>query len=73
MQGQSVKTHLSMKIFLKDLLNNLVGALLRFRQGKFCIMVDIEKMFHQVMVGHKGTDALRFILRSNRDENFRDI
>ena len=59
--------------FLKgpDLLNNLAGVLLRFRQGKFCVMVDIEKIFHQVMVNQ--TDSLRFIWRSNRDENFQDI
>ena len=59
--------------FLKghDLLNNLAGVLLRFRQGKFCVMVDIEKMFHQVMVNQ--TDSLRFIWRSNRNENFQDI
>ena len=30
-----------------DLLNNLVGVLLRFLQGKFCVMADIEKMFHK--------------------------
>ena len=27
-----------------DLLNNLVGVLLRFCLGKFCIMTDIEKI-----------------------------
>ena len=56
-----------------DLLNNLVGVLLRFRQGKFCVMADIEKMFHQVMVDLRDRDALRFIWRSNRGENFHDI
>ena len=44
-----------------DLLKNLVGVLLRFRQGKFCVMADIEKMFHQVMVDLRDRDALRFI------------
>ena len=76
MQGQSVKIHLSMKIFLKvlpDLLNNLVGILLRFRQGKFCLMADIEKMFHQVMVELRDRDALRLIWKSNGDENFQNI
>ena len=56
-----------------DLLNNLVGVLLRLRQGKFCVMADIKKMFHQVMVELRDRDALRFIWRSNRDENFQDI
>ena len=44
-----------------DLLNNLVGVLLRFREGKFCTMADIKKMFHQVMVDLRDGDALRFI------------
>ena len=44
-----------------DLLKNLVGVLLRFRQGKFGVMADIEKMFHQVMVDLRDRDALRFI------------
>ena len=56
-----------------DLLNNLVGVLLRFLQGKFCVMADIEKMFHQVMVGLRDRDSLRFIWRSNKDKNFQDI
>ena len=47
-----------------DLSNNLVRVLLRFRQGKFCVMADIEKMFHQVMVDLRDRDALRFIWRS---------
>ena len=70
--AQCQSTSLS-KNFLKgpDLSNNLVGVLLRFRQGKFCVMVDIEKMFHQVMVNQ--TYSLRFIWTSNRDENFQDI
>ena len=33
-----------------DLLNNLVRILLRFRKGRYCVMADIEKMFHQVLV-----------------------
>ena len=33
-----------------DLLNNLVGILMRFRTGKIGVMADIEQMFHQVGV-----------------------
>ena len=56
-----------------DLLKNLVGVLLWFCQGKFCVMADIEKMFQQVIVNQRDKDSLRFIWRSNRDENFEDI
>ena len=36
-------------------------------------MADIKKMFHQVMVNQRDRDALRFIWKSNRDENFQHI
>ena len=36
-------------------------------------MDDIKKMFHHVMVNQRDRDALRFIWRNNRDENFQDI
>ena len=54
-----------------DLLNNLVGVLLRFRQGKFCVMTDIEKIFHQVMVDLRDRDALRFIWRKIEVRTFK--
>lgn len=56
-----------------DLLNNLVRVLLRFQQGKFCLMADIEKMFHQVLVDKNDHDAVRFIWRNNASEQFLDI
>ena len=36
-------------------------------------MADIEKVFHQVMVNKRDGDAMGFIWRSNRDENFQNI
>ena len=33
-----------------DLLNSLVGVLLRFREGKVAIGADIEAMFHQCLI-----------------------
>ena len=56
-----------------DLLNNLVRVLLRFQQGKFCLMADIEKMFHQVLVDKNDHDAVRFIWKNNASEQFRGI
>ncbi|XP_059082142.1 uncharacterized protein LOC131879752 isoform X2 [Tigriopus californicus] len=43
-----------------DLTNNLVGVLLRFRQGAIAIMGDVEKMFYQVRVSQKDRDFLRY-------------
>ena len=44
-----------------DLLNNLVGILMRFRTGKIGIMADIEQMFHQVRVCEADRDSLPFL------------
>ena len=44
-----------------DLLNGLLGVLLRFRQYPVAIMSDIEAMFHQVCVVPEDRDALRFL------------
>ena len=41
-----------------DLLNNLVGVLLRFRNHKFAIAADIEAMYHQVRVSKSDANAL---------------
>ena len=46
-----------------DLLNNLVGILMRFRTGKIGVMADIEQMFHQVGVCEEDRDSLRFLWR----------
>ena len=46
-----------------DLLNNLVGILMRFRSRKIGIMVDVEQMFHQVGVCEEDRDSLRFLWR----------
>ena len=44
-----------------DLVNNLAGVLLRFRQERIAITADIESMFHQVRVDTKHIHALRFL------------
>ena len=55
------------------MLNNLVGILLRFRKGRYCVMANIEKMFHQVLVREQDREALRFVWRTNKKEQFRDM
>lgn len=44
-----------------DLMNSLVGVLMRFRQDHIALAADIEAMFHQVRVEEEDCDALRFL------------
>ena len=37
------------------------------------MMADIEKMFHQVLVREQDREALRFVWRTNKKEQFRDM
>ena len=48
-----------------DLLNSLVGVLIRFRSGKIAIAADIEAMFHQVRVNQNDADSLRFLWKED--------
>ena len=55
-----------------DLLNSLVGILIRFRVGRFAVMGDIEQMFHQILVENEHRDALRFLWRNNFNDPIDD-
>ena len=44
-----------------DLLNSLVGVLLRFQDHKIALVGDLEAMFSQVRVKPSDRDALRFL------------
>jgi hypothetical protein len=44
-----------------DLINSLVGVLVRFREQPVALVADIEAMFHQVKVRDIDRDALRFL------------
>ncbi len=46
-----------------DLLTNLIGVLLRFRQHPVALSADIVKMFHQVKIRPQDGPALRFYYR----------
>ena len=48
-----------------DLLNSLLGVLLRFRKHKIAVVSDIEAMFCQVRLKHKDTDAHRFLWKDD--------
>ena len=46
-----------------DSLNNLVLVITKFRNEKYAIIGDIEKMFYQVFVYPKDVDSLKFLWR----------
>ena len=50
-----------------DLTNNLVGVLIRFREGKVSFCGDIEKMFYMVKVPKEDSNFLRFLWYPNDD------
>ena len=52
-----------------DLMNSLVGVLLRFRREKIAIVADIETMFYQIRVNPSDRDALRFLWWSQGNLN----
>ena len=47
-----------------DLLQNLLGVLLRFRQEKIAIVADIEQMFHQIRITENNQPAMSFLWRN---------
>ena len=46
-----------------DVLNSLIGLLIRFQKGKYAVIADIEQIFHQIFMLEKDRDALRFLWR----------
>ena len=61
-QGSSLNSHL---LSGPDLLNNLVGIFMRFREEKVALSGDIEAMFNQVAVPEADQSALRFLWRQS--------
>ena len=57
-QGKSLNEEL---ITGPDLLNSLVGIILRFRIGKVAVIADLEEFFHHVGVTKSDADSLRFL------------
>ena len=50
-----------------DLVNSLVGVLIRFRQERVAMIADVEAMFHQVLVREEDCNYLRFLWWENGD------
>ena len=61
-QGSSLNRHL---LSGPDLMNNLVGIFMRFREERIAISGDIEAMFNQVAVPPEDQVALRFLWRQS--------
>ena len=56
-----------------DLLNSLVGVLLRFREQRVGLAADIEAMFHQVQIIEEDQLALRFFWQNLELERPPDV
>lgn len=63
-QGTSLNDHLLQG---PDLMNKLIGVLVRFRHHPVAFMCDVEKMFHQFHVEEADRNYLRFLWWKNRD------
>ena len=48
-----------------DLLNSLVGILIRFRTGKVAVAADVKDHFHRVRVNSEDADSLRFLWKDD--------
>ncbi|KAF4531529.1 hypothetical protein B566_EDAN019551, partial [Ephemera danica] len=59
---QSQKVSLNSQLLTgPDIVNSLIGVLLRFRQYAYVVTADVESMFHQVKVPENDRDAFRFL------------
>ncbi|XP_052819918.1 uncharacterized protein LOC128245732 [Mya arenaria] len=52
-----------------DLINSLLGILLRFRKDKIAICADIQQMFYSFLVKEEDRDFLRFFWYKENDPN----
>lgn len=50
-----------------DLINSLLGVLMRFRKERVAITADIEHMFHCFVVKEEHRNFLRFLWNKNND------
>ena len=51
-----------------DLLNSLVGILLRFREHPIAVTGDMERMFNQVRLTNEDREAVRFLWNESPEE-----
>ena len=48
-----------------DLLNSLIGVLIRFRSGRIAVAADVEAYYHQVFVPPEDASSLQFYWTDN--------
>ena len=63
-RGQSLNTNL---LTGPDLLNSLLGVLMRFRENSIAVLADIEGMFMQIAINQTDQSALRFALQNGEN------
>ncbi|XP_030843375.1 uncharacterized protein LOC580152 [Strongylocentrotus purpuratus] len=56
-----------------DLLNNLFGVLLRFREHPVAICADISKMYHRILIPERDQHVHRFLWRDMNQEKESDV
>jgi hypothetical protein len=56
-----------------DLLNNLFGVVLRFRENEVAISGDISKMYHRVLIPKEDQDVHRFLWRNLETDREPDV
>ena len=63
-RGQSLNTNLFTG---PDLLNSLLGVLMRFRANQIAVLADIEGMFMQIAINQTDQSALRFLWKNDNE------
>ena len=56
-----------------DLLNNLFGVILRFREKEVAVMGDISKMYHRILIPEEDQHVHRFLWRNLETEREPDV
>ena len=56
-----------------DLLNNLFGVILRFREKEVAVMGDISKMYHRIRIPEEDQHVHRFLWRNLETEREPDV
>ena len=56
-----------------DLLNNLFGVLLRFRENEVAISADVSKMYHRVLIPEQDQHVHRYLWRNMETDRAPDV